>query len=270
SKFIGNIRYIDIPYTQPLAPRRTQVLRIHQVSREEYNELLKLTNGQPVVDQARLLSSPLNGIKHLASKTGISAGIASIPGFFDFDKKHRNPQSYPLCVISTDDKDDKDEKRLSGYVAEDEEGGEEEEEGDGHTGSDTPTTFCTLVVQGAGDGNVIYPNKPKPKPKPDNSNHGSSGHHGNQGHHSHHGNQGHHSHHGNQGHESHHGHQGHHGSKPSDNNGHHEPKPLYPAVPIYPPPPPPPPYAYNPWAWYWLYGIPPPPPGPLPPFYGAG
>jgi len=136
------------------------LLRFHEVTREEYDELLQLTNEEGQIAEGRLLSSPLSGIKHLASKTGL---------FSDEGKKKR---VYPLCVISSDDDDDK-ERTLHGHGhghghndGEETPGegeGEEEENPVEHPSK----TFCTLVVKGtSGNSNVIYQPRPKPRPKP--------------------------------------------------------------------------------------------------------
>ncbi|KAH8260961.1 hypothetical protein KR044_001111 [Drosophila immigrans] len=144
------------------AAPRSQVLRFHQVTREEYDELLKLTNEQGEVSEARLLSSPLNGIKHLAHKTGLSSS-GYIPSFFDYEKK-KSKKVYPLCVISSDDDG---EKSLGHHGYEDEMGNEGEPNEPENPVDEPSPTFCTLVVQGSSsDSNVVYLPKPKPKPRP--------------------------------------------------------------------------------------------------------
>ncbi|EDW85917.2 uncharacterized protein Dwil_GK23317 [Drosophila willistoni] len=100
---------------------RPQLLRLHQVTRAEYNELLRLTQGEKEVPEARLLSSPIAGIKGLAAgvKSGFAAG-SFIPSLFSSTeppKKVVNKKGYPLCVISAtnvdvneDDDDENDGK----------------------------------------------------------------------------------------------------------------------------------------------------------------
>jgi len=58
-------------------------VRLHQVTRQEYNELLRLTQGKEEVSEARLLSSSIAGIKGLAS------GLAAYP------QPIYNPQPQP-------------------------------------------------------------------------------------------------------------------------------------------------------------------------------
>ncbi|KAM8711314.1 hypothetical protein ACLKA7_000454 [Drosophila subpalustris] len=138
------------------AAPKAQVLRFHEVTREEYNQLLQLTNEEGQVSEARLLSSPLSGIKHLASMTGLSSSL-----FSDYSKRRK---VYPLCVVAPDD--DEDEKSFGEHQHDNGENGNDDTDGEEPTPVDRPT-FCTLVVKGSSsDSNVIYLPKPKPKPKP--------------------------------------------------------------------------------------------------------
>ncbi|XP_017145639.1 ras-associated and pleckstrin homology domains-containing protein 1 [Drosophila miranda] len=98
---------------------RPQLVRLHQVTRSEYNELLRLTQGKEVVPEGRLLSSSIAGIKGLAAgvKGGFTVGNI-IPAFFSSGSKEvTTKKGHPLCVISTKNAYDDEEDSRSISVA---------------------------------------------------------------------------------------------------------------------------------------------------------
>ncbi|SPP73808.1 uncharacterized protein LOC117587280 [Drosophila guanche] len=178
--------------------RRPQLVRLHQVTRSEYNELLHLTQGQEMVSEARLLSSPIAGIKGLAA--GVKGGFAVgnfFPAFFRSGPKEViSKKGHPLCVISPKNPYDEEEEENSrsisvAYEPNTEsgsssggpsEGGNGGDHGGGHGGghgdgsdsdnddadTDTPIVNCIVIVS---DGETIKQShggsgKPNGKPPP--------------------------------------------------------------------------------------------------------
>ncbi|XP_033149192.1 uncharacterized protein LOC108594785 [Drosophila busckii] len=103
---------VAVAAAQP-ATNRAQLLRIHQVTREEYDALLKLAKGKSTLSEARLIHSPLTGIKALAVK-GIGLFAAG---------SHLNKNGYNLCTSEKRslyftekvDEDDSDEHEHGGH-----------------------------------------------------------------------------------------------------------------------------------------------------------
>ncbi|EDW08213.2 uncharacterized protein Dmoj_GI19700 [Drosophila mojavensis] len=73
---------------------RTQLLRIHEVTQQEYNDLLRLTRGGSEVSESRLLRSPLSGLANFAQSLS-----------FEGNKPSSAAKRYPLCVVSPQDRD---------------------------------------------------------------------------------------------------------------------------------------------------------------------
>lgn len=158
---------------------RTQLLRIHEVSQQEYNDLLRLTRGGSQVSESRLLRSSLGGLA--------SSYIPSL--FSDGNKQSSAAKRYPLCVVSSQDRDEKYGRHITWKL-----GGSDDEDkfefvggqghGHGHGGSyddddDTdkdkddeagrPIVNCIVVVKGDKDEEHDSSQYVVPIPKPGSS-----------------------------------------------------------------------------------------------------
>ncbi|XP_017958336.1 uncharacterized protein LOC108652656 [Drosophila navojoa] len=156
---------------------RTQLLRIHEVTQQEYNDLLRLTRGGSQVSESRLLRSPLSGLANIAHSLS-----------FESNKPSSAAKRYPLCVVSSQDRQVKYGRHITWKVGGSNNDDKFEYEGGAHDDDDDvddtdkdkdkddeaerPVVNCIVVVKNDNDDEkdsshkVVTTRKPTVSPHP--------------------------------------------------------------------------------------------------------
>ncbi|XP_037805338.1 uncharacterized protein LOC119599595 [Lucilia sericata] len=79
------------------------LVRVRPITRVQYESIMKINNGKPVISQGRLINSAITGLAGLAAGFQLGKYLPNIFGINNNSKDSAVLGGYPLCTIDTND-----------------------------------------------------------------------------------------------------------------------------------------------------------------------